>query len=161
MTGQQGYIHQISVSPGGVPKLAVAADEVTADGLSQNSVAHPGVHGGPERALCLYSLELIHALQAEGHPIFPGSAGENVTIGGLRWDALAPGVRLRLGHSVLVEITRYTTPCKTIAASFKDGDGTRILHTAHPGWSRVYAKVLQGGRIAAGDPVSLVAPSQT
>ena len=43
-------------------------------------IASPIFHGGPERALCLFSLERILELQAEGHPIFPGAAGENITI---------------------------------------------------------------------------------
>mgnify|MGYP001310271906 CR=1 FL=1 len=36
---------------------------------------------GPSRRLvCLFSIEIIEALQKEGHPIFPGSTGENLSI---------------------------------------------------------------------------------
>ena len=58
-------------------------------------------HGGPDRAVCLYSLERILALQEEGHPIYPGAAGENLTLTGLDWEALQPGMTLRLGADVM------------------------------------------------------------
>lgn len=153
-----GRIHQINVSQGGVPKYAVASARVGASGLEGD--AHRGSqHGGPERAVCLYSLELIERLRAEGHPIVPGSVGENVTLCGVDFDTITPGTRLHLGSEVVLEVTRYTTPCVNITAAFKGGDFARILHKNHPGESRVYAKVIQGGRLAAGDQVRVFAPS--
>ena len=91
-------IFQINVSPGGVPKLPVRSAEVTALELVGDAHNNNVVHGGPTRAVCLYSLERILALQAEGHPIFPGATGENVTLAGVDWDAVVPGVRLQAGR---------------------------------------------------------------
>jgi MOSC domain-containing protein YiiM len=71
---------------------------------------HTKVHGGPERALCLYSLEKILALQQEGHPIFPGAIGENLTLTGLDWDLLLPGQAATVWPDVLVEITSLHNP---------------------------------------------------
>jgi MOSC domain-containing protein YiiM len=65
-------------------------------------------------------------------------------------------VRLRLGEAVVLEITRYTTPCTTIRESFKDRDSNRIHQNLHPGWSRTYARVLTGGTIRPGDPASIL-----
>jgi MOSC domain-containing protein YiiM len=115
-------------------------------------------HGGPERALCVYSLERIEALQREGHSIVPGSVGDNVTIAGLEWERVVPGARLRLGE-VEAEVASYTVPCKTIAGSFCDGGFTRIGQRWHPGWSRVYLRILREGEIAVGDHVELIAPN--
>jgi MOSC domain-containing protein YiiM len=112
-------------------------------------------HGGPMRALCLYAQERIDGLRAEGHPIGPGAVGENVTIEGLDWDAVVPGVRLRIGAAE-VEVTSYTVPCKSIAGAFRDGAFTRIGQKVHPGWSRVYVRVLREGAVAVGDAVSWV-----
>ena len=149
-------IFQINVSPvGGVPKRGVGEAVVNTLGIVGNEVADKAGHGGPLAALCLYSLERILALQAEGHPIFPGSAGENLTLAGLDWQQVAPGARLKLGEQVLIEITRYTTPCSTIAASFATGDYSRISQKTREGWSRVYARVLHGGKIRVGDGVEL------
>ena len=113
-------------------------------------------HGGPDRALCLFSMELIRALQAEGHPIAPGQTGENLTVEGLDWDAVAPGARLLLGEDVLVEVTRYTSPCANLRAAFTGGDYARVSQKRHPGASRVYARVLRTGAIRRGDPVRLL-----
>jgi MOSC domain-containing protein YiiM len=157
LSEQAGRIFQINISDGGVPKTARHQAEVNALGLADDSHANPDLHGGLEAALCLYSLELIQALQSEGHPIFAGSAGENLTLSGLDWQVLVPGARLRLGENVLVEVTRYTSPCKTITASFASGDFNRISQKKFPGWSRVYVRVLQTGNIRTGDPVRLEA----
>jgi MOSC domain-containing protein YiiM len=151
-----GRIFQLNRSGGGVPKLAVREAWLTPVGLEGDRQRDLRFHGGPERALCLYSLERILELQREGHAIFPGSVGENVTVVGLDWGRLEPGSRLALGDEAVVEVTRYTTPCKNIADSFARLDFTRISHKQHPGYSRVYARVLQTGRLAVGQPVRLL-----
>lgn len=150
------YVFQLNVSRGGVPKLPVPEAAVTPAGMEGDRQANRRFHGGPKRALCLYSLEEIRRLQAEGHPIAPGTAGENVTVSGLPWDALRPGVRLALGGEVVVEVTSYTAPCRTIAGSFADGGFKRISQKRHPGESRVYCRVLRAGRLRTGDEVRVL-----
>jgi len=108
----------------------------------------------------VYSLERIHALQAEGHPIDVGTAGENVTVEGIDWDLVVPGTRIRLGDEVLLEVAAFTEPCKTIRESFIDGRFVRISQKLHPGWSRVCARVLSEGKIRFSDPVELTPPSE-
>src|SRR5690606_6700146 len=112
-------------------------------------------HGGPDRAVCVYALELIEALQDEGHPIVPGAIGENLTLHGIDWTGIRSDARLEVGEALL-EITRATTPCHTIAAAFTDGEFTRVSQKVHPGWSRFYARVLKEGIVTAGDRVTLV-----
>ena len=147
-------VHQLSVSDGGVPKLPVDQAFITKDGLDGDRQRNRRVHGGPDRAVCLFSFELIEALRAEGHAIQPGSTGENVTISGLAWTDVVPGSRLRIG-SVRLEITGYTAPCEHNARWFQEGNFTRISQRTHPGWSRVYARVLDEGMVTCGDPVIL------
>lgn len=155
---QLGTVTQINTSLGGVPKLPV--DEVAVDwaGLQGDRQAARQHHGRPWQALCLWSNEVIAGLRAEGHPIQPGVAGENLTIGGLDWPSLRPGTRLRVGE-VLAEISSYAIPCKKNAQWFADGLFDRMHHEQHPGWSRLYASVLQPGRIVVGDEV-VVEPGQ-
>ena len=66
-------VHQLAVSKGGVPKLPVPEVLVHELGLAGDKQKHTKIHGGPQRAVCLYALERIAQLQAEGHPITPGS----------------------------------------------------------------------------------------
>lgn len=151
-----GRIFQLNCSDGGVPKRAVRAARLTETGLEGDRQDDRAHHGGPERALCLFALERILELQSEGHPIFPGSTGENVTVSGLDWDALAPGSRLALGDEVLIEISSYAAPCRTISASFEGGKFKRISQKVNPGDSRLYARVLRTGRLEAGQEVRVL-----
>jgi MOSC domain-containing protein YiiM len=156
---QIGTVASVNISYGGVPKKAVNGAQVSVFGLvgdAQNDTKH---HGGPERAVCVYSLERIYALQKEGHPIGVGTAGENITVEGLDWDLVIPGVRLCIGDRVLLEVASFTKPCKTIKGSFTDGKFVRIAQKLYPGWSRVYARVLTEGEIHFGDPVEVLAPA--
>ena len=75
---------------------------------------------------------------------------------GLDWAAVVPGSHLLLGETVLLQVTRYTSPCTNITRAFKDGDYARVSQKRHPGWSRVYARVLAPGSIRPGDPVRLL-----
>ena len=82
-----------SRSGGGVPKLPV--DEAVIDlrgvvGDVQKTQRH---HGRPWQALCLWSKEKVDLLAAEGHPITYGAAGENVSVTGIDWADVRPGVR--------------------------------------------------------------------
>jgi len=156
MSTTTGIIVQISVSNGGVPKRAVDRAIVWEEGLEGDRQADLRVHGGPTRAVCLYSFEVIEKLRAEGHPIAPGSTGENVTIGALDWDLVVPGVEMKLGNEVHLEITAYTKPCWKNAQWFRDGEYKRMSQSRHPGESRVYARVLRGGEIRVGDSVELI-----
>lgn len=149
-------VHQINISDGGVPKTPIPRAEVTELGLvgdAHNDKIH---HGGPERALCLFSLEVIETFRSEGHPIEPGSAGENLTISGIDWGEMTPGSRIAIGEELVAEVTSFTSPCSTIAGWFKDGDFTRMMQSRHPGESRVYARVINTGTVATGDEVRLL-----
>ena len=144
-------------SNGGVPKLPVSRAMVRVNGMEGDKQRDRRFHGGPARALCLYSQEHIDALVGEGHHVAPGVLGENVTIAGLTWSELRPGRVLRLGE-VEVEITGYAAPCEKIASAFAGGRFKRIGQKVNPGWSRVYASIRREGAIAVGDAVELLPP---
>lgn len=156
----RGRIHQISVSGGGVPKLAVPRAEVRRNGIVGDEQNNNVSHGGPERAVCLFSLEVIERLRAEGHPIVPGAAGENLTLSGLDWPRLAPGTRLRFDGGVELEVTSFTGPCKKISAAFAGGEFIRIRQEMHPGDSRVCARVIAEGELTTGEGLCLEAAAQ-
>jgi MOSC domain-containing protein YiiM len=65
-------------------------------------------------------------------------------------------VRIKLGEEVVLEVASFTSPCKTIKQSFIDGEFVRISQKLHPGWSRVYARVVTEGEIRFGDHVEVI-----
>lgn len=149
------HVHQISVSDGGVPKRPVFEAKVGKDGVEGDRQENLKFHGGPDRAVCLYSLELIERLQDEGHSIDAGLSGENLTIAGLEWDLMKLGAVLSIGPDLQLEVTSYTSPCSKNGRWFRDDDFSRISQKTNPGWSRVYAKVLREGVVRPGDAVEI------
>jgi MOSC domain-containing protein YiiM len=154
-----GTIVSINTSGGGVPKRRVTGAKVSRLGLEKDDHNDKKHHGGPDRAVCVYALEKIHELQREGHPIDVGSVGENVTVEGVDWELVVPGVLLKLGDQVLLEVASFTAPCETISGSFIDGHFVRISQKLHPGWSRVCARVVTPGEIHFGDTIEVIAPA--
>lgn len=152
----RGFVHQLNLSNGGVPKQPVERAWLSVQGLEGDRQAHPNIHGGPDRALSLFGLEVIQRLQEEGHPITAGSTGENVTTRGLPWERLQVGDRLAIGDEVVVQVTGFAPPCKQIRDFFLDQQFKRISHKVHPGESRILARVLREGWLAAGQPVKVL-----
>jgi MOSC domain-containing protein YiiM len=149
-----GAVQGLFVSDGGVPKLPIDEAVVRYRGVDGDRQATRQHHGRVWQALCLWSAEVIDGLRAEGHPIAPGHAGENVCISDIDWSTLRPGVRIELGE-VLAEVSAYADPCTKNAGWFVDGDYERMSHARQPGVSRVYASVLRDGVIRRGDTVTV------
>lgn len=97
-------------------------------------------------------------MQADGHPIGPGSAGENLTTEGIEWATLPIGTRAAIGDRVVLEISKPDMPCDTIAGAFSDGRSGRISILTHPLDSRMYARVLVEGEVRPGDAIRLLPP---
>ena len=153
--GAFGRLESIQISNGGVPKHRVDGPvAIGTGGLAGDRQRDLRFHGGPDRAVCLFSSEIIRQLRDQGHPIDHGTTGENLTISGLEWGLVSPGARVRVGDALL-EITRPAHPCKNIADSFADRDFSRISAKLHPGVGRMYARVLEPGVVRSGDPVVL------
>jgi MOSC domain-containing protein YiiM len=151
-----GRVVGLNVSSGGVPKRPIGSARVTVDGVEGDHQRDRRHHGGPDRAVCLYAVELIEALRSEGHPIGPGSIGENLTVRGLDWSSIVAGACLLVGMGVVLEVTAYASPCANIAGAFADGDYGRVSPKRRAGWSRAYARVRREGIVTVGDPIRIV-----
>ena len=147
------FLYQINISDGGVPKYPVPEAWISVDGVAGDRQRNRSVHGGKDRAVCLFSLEVIEALRREGHSITAGSAGENLTFAGLDWPHVHPGDQLQIGDTLNIEIMSFCEPCRHNAQWFLDEAYKRISHKIHPGWSRLYARVGVEGLVRRGDPV--------
>ncbi len=156
MEPQGGRILQVNVSPGGVPKLPVERAWVDRYGLDGDGHSEPTVHGGPHRAVALFAIEAIRRVAAEGHPIAPGSCGENLTTEGVEWSTLPVGTRFRVGERLVLELSAPDNPCSTIRGSFSDERFARISILTNPADSRMYARVVEAGEVRPGDPIELL-----
>ncbi len=150
-----GSVVGLFVAPnGGVPKLEVSnllVHEKGCNGDKQNDLKH---HGGPNRAVCIFSSEVLSELSNEGHPIFPGSVGENVLLKGIDWSSVQVGTQFHF-QTVILEITSDAPPCRTIKDSFTNDDFMRISVKKYPSSARWYAKVIQGGELVTEEIVTI------
>jgi MOSC domain-containing protein YiiM len=148
----QGFVHQINISRGGIPKLPVTLAMVTEEGIQGDGWAHPRFHGGKKQALLLISTEDIDFLKELGYSVYPGALGENLTISGIDMRQVRLGDRFR-ADGILLEITKLRRPCQTLDSIRK---GIQLeLYDENPGsakWGRggFYAKVIEPGTIHKG-----------
>jgi MOSC domain-containing protein YiiM len=150
-TAVRGNVAQLNTSGGGVPKLPVDHLDVGFGGVNGDVQATRHHHGRPWQALCLWSAEVIDGFARVGHPIGYGSAGENITVTGVDWARMRPGVAVEVG-TVRCDVVAFALPCAQNAQWFRGGDFNLMHHRNGP-VARVYALVTTPGTIAAGDNV--------
>ncbi len=151
-----GVIEQLSISKGGVPKYPMLQAWAGPLGLEGDVQRHSEIHGGPLQALLLISQEDIDALREQGFPVVPGSLGENLTVSGIDFRQLRPGMRLRAGDAV-IELTKIRRPCDQLEI-YNGGERGRIQKAvlAVAARSGFYAAVVQAGAIRPGDLIALI-----
>lgn len=158
-----GTVVQVSLGPGGLPNQPVAEATLTKTGLEGDRFRYTNLHGLPDQAVLLITCEGLDELKKEGYPLFCGALGENLTIRGIGRHGLQPGQRWRVGSEVIIEITKRRSPCRTIdvyGSTLRErifDDQVKKNDTSSPRWglSGVYARVIEGGSLRPGDPVTL------
>lgn len=153
-TPATGEVTGLHASGGGVPKVASESVQIDRSGVVGDVQSDRKHHGRPLQALCLWSADTIAQLNAEGHPVAAGMAGENITVSGADWPSMRPGSLIHVG-TIPVLISAHATPCAKIAAGFVERNHVRVDHDEHPGWSRLYGIPLATGSVAVGDPISV------
>lgn len=144
--------------PSGIVKEAVHGPVLLgALGLEGDAQADRRVHGGPDKALHHYPAE--HYAQfgmawpdCAAHFI-PGSMGENVSTRGLSEENVCIGDVFRIG-TARVQVTQPRSPCWKINHRYGLDDALRFI--AKRGITGWYYRVLEPGRIAAGDVFELL-----
>jgi MOSC domain-containing protein YiiM len=146
-----GVVTHLNVSQGGMPKLPVLFARVTPGGVEGDRQRNLKYHGGPDRAVCLYSEELYDELRDAGVDMTPGAVGENFTTRGLDYRRMAKGDRLRVGEDgCVIEITDVRVPCRNLKKW--DADLPELI-VGRSGW---VARVVSEGVVRPGDPIELL-----
>jgi MOSC domain-containing protein YiiM len=149
-----GTLVQVNVSNGGMPKLPVLSAQVTRDGVAGDWQKNRKFHGGPDRAVCLYSEELYAWLRENGALVSNGQVGENFTTRGVDLSALKPGDRLKVG-ACLIEITAVRVPCSNLNRWHPN---LMELMTGRSGW---VARVIDEAVVMPGDAIEISNESET
>ena len=125
------------------------------EGLSGDHQVDRQGHGGPERALLMYSADHYPRWRAEWSrkELGPGGFGENLTVSGVSEDTVCVGDVYKIGE-VRIEVSSPRTPCSTLSRRHEFPDLVRIILENHrSGW---YLRVLREGWVEAGADVLLV-----
>ncbi|MBE0478980.1 MOSC domain-containing protein [Candidatus Aerophobetes bacterium] len=114
-------------------------------------------YGFQHRQVSLLSLEDIEKqnfrLERDGFTSFrlkPGDFAENITTRGIELFSLTIGDRLRVGSGVILEVTQIGKECHDLCEISK-----KIGKCIMPK-KGIFAKVLKGGQVKEGDPISLL-----
>ncbi len=125
-------------------------------GLEGDEQADHANHGGPDKALCVYSYDHYpYWEQVLGKTLTPAAFSENLTVSGLRETEVSLGDILCAGEALL-QVTYPRTPCSKLARKLRRKDLAPLIHAN--GFSGFYVRVLRPGRIAAGDAFEVVTP---
>lgn len=139
--------------PSGIYKHALAGPVwLGREGLAGDVQADRRVHGGPDKALHHYAAEnyarLAAAFPAIAGALLPGSLGENLSTRGWSEAQVCVGDVFRLGAARL-QVSQPRSPCWKIESKFATSGLSR--HIAEHGLTGWYYRVLEPGRVAAGD----------
>ena len=113
------------------------------------------------RQVHLIHAELLDELEGKGFTVAAGDLGENILTGGIDLLGLPTGARLRIGEAE-IEVTGLRNPCAQIER-FQTGLLAAVLDRAADGSlvrkCGVMGIVARGGRVKAGDDISIALPS--
>lgn len=128
---------------------------LTPTGFDGDGQADLSVHGGPDKAVCVYPADHYPAWgRALGrHPIAFGSFGENLSVGGLDEQSVCIGDVWSIGD-VVVEVSQPRQPCWKLARRWRIATFTdQVVKSGRTGW---YLRVREPGLVAPGAVMSLV-----
>ena len=130
----------------GTRKHNVPTAELRVDhGIVGDAHAAPG-----KRQVSLLGIESIRKMQEQGADVKPGDFAENITTEGIELFSLPVGTRLRLGGSVLGEVTQIGKTCHHGCEIF------RLVGDCVMPREGIFIRVLEAGEVKPGDEVEVL-----
>jgi MOSC domain-containing protein YiiM len=122
--------------------------------LRQEHGLEGDAHAGDwHRQVSLLARESIDKMRRLGLDVGSGDFAENITTEGIDLVSLPLGSRLEVGEGLL-EVTQIGKECHSRCAIYHQA-GDCVMPK-----EGIFARVLRGGKVAAGDPVRLLPPSR-
>ena len=126
--------------------------------LSGDEQADKRVHGGPEKAVCVYPLEHYSYWEERlGRELSKAAFGENFTTERLTESGVCIGDVFRVGESgrgAVMQVSQPRRPCFKLGARY--GIPELVLWVQETGLTGFYCRVLEEGEVRAGDGIPLV-----
>lgn len=142
-----GKLLSINVSrEKGCRKYPVKNAVITEMGIEGDAHAGPGV-----KQISILTLRSIEKMRAMGYKIDYGMLAENLTVDGIEPDEVRIGSILKIGESVVLEVTKIGKDCRENCELFKGKVEDCMM--AKEGF---FAKVIEGGKIKVGDEVTMM-----
>ena len=101
------------------------------------------------RQVSLLAVESINRMRSNGFNVGPGDFAENLTTQEVDLVSLPVGTRLSVGQRVILEVTQIGKQCHTKCAIYR-----QIGRCVMPK-KGIFAKVVQGGVVKAGDELKI------
>ena len=129
-------------------KKGTVKKQVASVQLLENHGIAGDAHAGPwHRQVSFLAAESIAGAKESGLDVGFGDFAENIATTGIDWVNVPVGTRFQLGETAQVEVTQIGKECHNrCAIYYKAGDCIMPREG-------VFARVLQGGRIACGDSI--------
>ena len=122
-------------------------------GFDGDGVADKKNHGGPDKAICVYSLDHYPFWEKTLGIKLPVAAfGENLSVSNLKEEEVCIGDVFQLGTAT-VQITQPRQPCGTLAARY--GRTDLIKFVIDSGFTGFYLRVVKEGMVELGTPLIL------
>jgi MOSC domain-containing protein YiiM len=119
--------------------------------IRENHGIEEDAHAGPwHRQVSFLASESIAEAKKRGLDVTFGDFAENFATLGIDWKTVPIGTQLRLGDTVLVEITQIGKECHNKCAIYYQA-GDCIMPK-----EGIFGRVLKGGKIRRGDPIVFV-----
>ncbi|PYZ92352.1 MOSC domain-containing protein [Salipaludibacillus keqinensis] len=121
------------------------------DGDEQADKVH---HGGPDKAVCVYSFNHYPYWEEKlSKKLSPGAFGENLTVKGLLEDEVHIGDLFRWGEAQ-VQISQPRKPCHKLAKRFEIP--TLVKQVSDSGYTGFYFRVIKEGMVSADTPLQFI-----
>lgn len=135
-------------------KMPVDSAMLFAFGFEGDGQADAVNHGGPDKAVCVYPADHYpHWEQVLERNLAPAAFSENLTVSGAVETVVCIGDIFRCG-AALVQVCQPRMPCSKLAG--KHDAPQLVKWVADTGYTGYYLRVLEQGRVATGDPFTLV-----